>query len=171
MSVLEQKVSPAVLTHSAAHHLLATAALIDEHGYARVSDIARRLELTRGSVSVAMKSLKTAGLVEQDENAFFHLPDRGAQAVASIRGRHEVVQRFMIEVLGLPQEQAHREGCRLEYLIEPATASRLAGLLEFWNDKNLSPDAKDYLDGHCPSCHGLNTETCPCCGLETPEPS
>ncbi|MDP6545610.1 MAG: metal-dependent transcriptional regulator [Phycisphaerae bacterium] len=171
MSVLEQKVGPALLTHSAAHHLLATAELIDQHGYARVSDIARRLGLTRGSVSVAMQSLKTACLVEQDDNAFFHLTDRGATAVSSLRGRHEVVQKFMVEVLGLSREQAHREGCRLEYLIEPDTARRLSGLLKFWNDNNLTTAAKDYITGHCPSCQGLQTETCPCCGLESPEES
>jgi len=171
MSVLEQKVGPALLTHSAAHHLLATAELIDQRGYARVSDIARRLGLTRGSVSVAMQSLKTARLVEQDDNAFFHLTDRGGKAVSSLRGRHEVIQRFMVEVLGLSQEQAHREGCRLEYLIEPDTARRLSGLLKFWNDNNLGADAEDYLGGHCPSCQGLQTETCPCCGLESPEES
>jgi DtxR family Mn-dependent transcriptional regulator len=171
MSVLEQKVNPALLTHSAAHHLLATAELIDQHGYARGSDIARRLGLTRGSVSVAMKALKTNDLVEQDDNAFFHLTDRGAKAVASLRGRHEVVQQFMIEVLGLSHDQAHREGCRLEYLIEPDTARRLSGLLKFWNDKELGTLAEDYLDGHCPSCQGIQTETCPCCGLEPPQES
>ncbi|MBT3200872.1 MAG: metal-dependent transcriptional regulator [Phycisphaerales bacterium] len=169
MSVLEQKVDPSVLTHSAAHHVLATAELIDECGYARVSDIARRLGLTRGSVSVAMKSLKTAGLVDQDDNAFFHLTDNGAESVVSLRGRHEVVQRFMIEVLGLSHDQAHREGCRLEYLIEPDTASRLSGLLKFWNDKKLALAAGEYLGGPCPSCLGLKTETCPCCGLQKPE--
>jgi DtxR family transcriptional regulator, Mn-dependent transcriptional regulator len=171
MSVLEQKVSPTALTHSAAHHLLATAELIDRCGYARVSDIARRLGLTRGSVSVAMKSLKSGGLAEQDDNAFFRLTDRGTKTVASLRGRHEVVQRFMVEVLGLSQERAHREGCRLEYLIEPETARRLSGLLKFWNDNNLASSAGEYIGGHCPSCHGLQTETCPCCGTKPLEES
>ncbi|MDP7290296.1 MAG: metal-dependent transcriptional regulator [Phycisphaerae bacterium] len=171
MSVLEHKVSPTLLTHSAAHHLLATAELIDECGYARVSDIARRLELTRGSVSVAMKALKTAGLVSQDDNAFFHLTDRGSESVVSLRGRHQVVQEFMIEVLGLSHDQAHREGCRLEYLIEPETAGRLSGLLKFWKDKNLAAAAEEYIGGPCPSCQGLQTETCPCCGLEAHEES
>lgn len=171
MSVLEEKVSPTLLTHSAAHHLLATAELIDASGYARVSDIARLLELTRGSVSVAMKSLKSASMVDQDDNAFFHLTDTGVKAVASLRGRHEIVQQFMLEVLGLPHDQAHREGCRLEYLIEPDTARRLSGLLRFWRDKELGAVAKEYLDGHCPSCQGIQTETCPCCGLEPTEKS
>jgi len=147
MSVLEQQVDPAALTHSAAHHLLATAELIDTRGYARVSDIARRLGLTRGSVSVAMKSLKSAGLVDQDDNAFFRLTDKGAEAVASLRARHEAVQQFMIEILGLSHDQAHREGCRLEYLIEPETAERLTGLLKFWNEKGLSAAAEEYLHG------------------------
>ena len=42
------------LTHSAAHHLMAVHELRQEYGYARVSDIAKHLRITKGSVSTAM---------------------------------------------------------------------------------------------------------------------
>ena len=49
------------LTHSAAQHLMAVHELREEHGYARVSDIAQHLKITKGSVSSAMKRLKERG--------------------------------------------------------------------------------------------------------------
>ena len=125
------------LTHSAAHHLLAAGGSIEQRGYARVADIARALGITRGSVSVTMQSLKSAGYVEQDENHFFILTDKGRKAIASIRSRHEIVEQFLTEVLGLSAEQSHRESCQLEYLIEAPTARRLSALLAFWRKNRL----------------------------------
>jgi len=53
--------------------ILAADESIEQRGYARVADIARILDITRGSVSVAMQSLKAGGYVEQDESHFFKI--------------------------------------------------------------------------------------------------
>jgi DtxR family Mn-dependent transcriptional regulator len=160
-----RKFSAPGLSHSATHHLMAVGALIDDHGYARVSDIARRLDMTRGSVSVAMQALRSAGYVTQDDRRFFHLTDRGARAIASVRTRHEIVERFLHDVLGLSDESAHRESCRMEYLIEGPTARRLSALLNYWKDKGLDEEFSRYAAGGCVDCLQKGTE-CPCCGLE-----
>ena len=154
------------LTHSAAHHLVAVGEAIARRGYARVSDIARQLEITRGSVSVAMQSLKSAGYVKQDENHFFHLTDEGNKAVAGISARHKVVERFLAEVLGLSEEQSHRESCRMENLLEAATTRRLHALLEFWRKNDLSGALEEQLGPECPICGWEESELCPFCGLE-----
>ena len=39
------------VTHSAAHYLMAVYELKAQHGYARVSDVAKHLQITKGSVS------------------------------------------------------------------------------------------------------------------------
>ena len=46
------------LTHSMAHYLLTIHKLKEEKGYARVTDIAKELGLTKGSVSTALNNLK-----------------------------------------------------------------------------------------------------------------
>ncbi len=166
MARTERKFTAAGLTHSATHHLLAVGEAIEQRGYARVSDIARSLGLTRGSVSVAMRSLKSAGYVEQDDNRFFVLTDKGRQAIASVLARHEVVEQFLTEVLALPAEQSHRESCRMEYLIEAPTARRLFALVEFWRSSNLAGTFEEGLGPLCPVCKGQDVESCPCCGLE-----
>ena len=167
MSVLEQNLHSPHLSHSAAHHLLATGELIDQCGYARVSDISRRLGITRGSVSVAMQSVKGSGLVDQDENHFFHLTELGQQTVASLRARHAVVEEFLTEVLGLTHEQSHRESCKMEYLLEAPTVRRLAGLLEFWREHPAQEQLEAHMNASCPLCNRQgDASDCPCCNLE-----
>jgi Mn-dependent DtxR family transcriptional regulator len=161
----QQKFAVGGLTHSAAHHLLAVEESIRQHGYARVSDVARLLGLTRGSVSVGLQSLKSAGYVEQDENRFFHLTDLGRRAAASLRARHEVVERFLTDVLGLTVEQSHQESCRVENLIGPLTARRLQALIDYWRENHLEGVLGEPSAPQCPVCGGDDPESCPCCGL------
>ena len=161
-----KKFSTGGLSHSAAHHLLAVDKAIAKHGYARVADISRLLELTRGSVSVAMQSLKAADYVTQDDSHFFHLTDVGSRAVVSIRGRHDIVERPLTEVLALSPEDSHRESCRLENLIEAPTARRLYALLNFWQKNDLADALASEFGRGCPVCQGQQMEHCPCCGLE-----
>ena len=171
MNQTQKKFSSPGLTHSAAHHLLAVSEAIDRQGYARCADIARHLGITRGSVSVAMQSLKSAGCVLQDENHFFRLSDTGQRAVASIEARHKIVERFLTEVLGLPTGHSHRESCRLEYLIEAPTARRLYALLEFWQKNHLDGALEKEFGQDCPACRNRSPELCPCCGMECLENS
>ncbi len=156
------------LTHSGTHHLMAVGKLIDRSGYARVSDIAREIGLTRGSVSVAMQSLRAEGYVTQDENHFFHLTERGVTAITSVRLRHEIVEEFLTEVLGLAVSDAHRESCRMEYLLEAPTARRLSALLDYWREKELGKGFARKLKKvrGCSDCEQSETGTCPCCALE-----
>ena len=161
----QRKFAPPGLSHSAAHHLLATGELIEKQGYARVSDIARSLSITRGSVSVAMQSLRVAGYVRQGENHFFSLTDEGTCAIDSIRARHEIVERFLSEVLALPLEDSHRESCRLEYLIEGPTARRLSALLQFWRDNHMEGSLDGLIEHECPECNHAVSGLCPSCGL------
>ena len=46
------------LSHSMTHYLLTIHKLKEDRGFARVTDIARELNLTKGSVSTAINNLK-----------------------------------------------------------------------------------------------------------------
>ena len=69
------------LTHSMAHYLLTIHKLREEKGYARVTDIAKDLGLTKGSVSTALGNLKKKDLVVEDENKFLSLSKVGHDEV------------------------------------------------------------------------------------------
>ena len=154
------------LSHSATHHLLAAGESIEQRGYARVADIARTLGITRGSVSVAMRSLKSAGYVEQDENHSFVLTGKGRCTIASVRSRHEVVEQFRADILGLSAERSHRESCQLEYLIEAPTARRLSALLEFWRGNHPQGALEEGIEEEYLDCNDAVDELCSEGGLE-----
>ncbi|MCA8962039.1 MAG: metal-dependent transcriptional regulator [Planctomycetes bacterium] len=119
------------VTHSAAHHLVAIAELLEERGYARVSDVARLLEITRGSASVTLKGLKQRGLVIEDDRRFLGLSDEGRQIATAIVAKKKILQTLFVDLLGVEPQQADVDTCKIEHLISNATAGRAGRLLSF----------------------------------------
>ena len=113
------------ITHSAAHHLLAVMELRDSRGYARVTDVARHLNITTGSASTNLKSLKAKGLVTEDENRFLTLSPEGEKLATAVTMRKKLLRKFFIEVLEVSEEQAEIDACKTEHLISAETTRKL----------------------------------------------
>lgn len=151
------------VTHSVAHHVVAIADLIDEFGYARVSDVARLLRITRGSVSVTLKNLKQRGLVIEDERRFLGLSSEGKKIAESIRAKKHVIARLLIEVLGVPEEQALIDTCKIEHLISATTAEQVVRLLRLVHSGAPEVEAfRSALAAFGDQCGG-DPSTCPVC--------
>jgi len=152
-----------VITHSAAHHLMAIDDLMRRYGYARVSDVARLLNITRGSVSISLKPMKDAGLVIQDENRHLRLSERGQALVDAIKTKRTLFQRLFHDLLGVDTEQAEIDACKLEHLVSDETARRLVSFLRFVDSdaqqtrsllkawRRFDPSCEHEPD-KCPSC-------------------
>ncbi len=121
------------LTHSMAHYLMAIAELRDEHGYARITDVARRLGVTKGSASIALRAMREKGYVTEDENRMLLLTPTGRSAVMSITGSRAEFLRFFHEVLGVEEQAALEDACKLEHLVSPITTERLRAFLDWIN--------------------------------------
>jgi len=119
------------VSHSVAHHLVAIAELLEEYGYARVSDVARRLGITRGSVSITLKGLKQKGLVTEDDRRFLGLSEDGRRITDSIRAKKAVMKDLFVRVLLVDEGQADQDTCKLEHIISSDTATRAQHLLDF----------------------------------------
>ena len=155
-----------IVSHSAAHHLMAVDDLVQRLGYARVSDVARRLSITRGSVSISLQPLKKAGLVLQDENRHLRLSERGQTLVDAIKAKRHLAQRLFAEVLGVDPEQAEIDACKMEHLVSKDTARRLGSFLSFLEanpslGRKLLAAWREYDQN---SEHDV--ETCPICKAE-----
>ncbi|HCL28681.1 MAG TPA: hypothetical protein DIC52_09625 [Candidatus Latescibacteria bacterium] len=119
------------LTHSAAHHLMAVHELRQRHGYARVSDIAQHLKITKGSVSSAAKHLKERGYIQEDHNRFLELTDRGLQVVWETEATRLTVKKFLSDALGMDDDDANIDACKVEHLVSSEARGRLVGFLRF----------------------------------------
>ena len=115
-----------VVTHSAAHHLLAILELTKKRGYARVTDVAKFLEITTGSASTNLKSLKQKGFVSEDDNRFLTLSSEGLAIAEGILNRRNILENFFTEVLGVSSDQAAIDACKTEHLLSTETTSKMA---------------------------------------------
>ncbi len=125
-----------VITHSAAHHLLAIQELIEKRGYARVTDVAKFLDITTGSASTNLKSLKHRGYVVEDDNRFLSLSGEGEKLAHAILHRRHVLQNFFTTVLGVSAAQSEIDACKTEHLLSKETTDRMASFAKkFGNHK------------------------------------
>lgn len=155
-----------IITHSAAHHLMAIDDLVQRLGYARVSDVARQLNITRGSVSISLRPLRKAGLVEMDENHHLRLSAQGNALVAAIKTKRHLMQRLLADILGVGDEQAEIDACKLEHLVSNQTAQRLLSFLRFLDSEaGRGPDIVRAWHAHESQCQHA-AGSCPSCGDE-----
>ena len=148
------------VSHSVAHYLTTLLDLHERRGYARVSDVAKELEVTKGSVSVQMKHLKEKGWVTEDENRFLQLTPLGQSVAREVIQNRRLLIEFLCEVLGLEAEQAETDACKIEHLLSPETSEQLMALVQLLQSED--PDAVKFLKQlknfkvKCPSledCH------------------
>ena len=139
--------------------------LIHTHGYARVTDVARALRITRGSASITLKALKEKGLVEEDENKFLHLSETGNSLAQRIESRRIILKKFMQDVLHVSTEQAEIDACKIEHLISMETGEQLLTFLKFLFSG--SARAEDFLTAfrsYKNACQDITQ--CPLCDTE-----
>lgn len=121
------------ITHSAAHHLVAILELREKRGYARVTDVARDLNITTGSASINLKALKAKNLIIEDENKFLSLSEEGEVIARAVMTRKNILQDFLVNVLKVTPEQAEIDACKTEHLISAETAKKLEEFLKGFN--------------------------------------
>ena len=119
------------ISHSVAHHLTAIGELTAVHGYARVSDVARHLNITRGSASLTLKTLKLKGLVQEDGNKFLKLSEGGQTIVDIILAKRRIFRTFLEDVLRVEPRQAEVDACKVEHLLSAETGGNLLRFLRF----------------------------------------
>ncbi|MBM3262998.1 MAG: metal-dependent transcriptional regulator [candidate division Zixibacteria bacterium] len=150
------------LTHSGAHYLMTIQKLIDDQGYARVSDVARHLHITPGSASIMLKSLKEKGYLKEDRNRFLRLSEDGAHLAQSVRSHRQILIAFFRDVLHINAEKAEIDACKIEHLISIETGERLLTFLQYLLADH--PEAGKFLATyHAGTSDGCALHTCPVC--------
>ncbi|MFQ5640929.1 MAG: metal-dependent transcriptional regulator [bacterium] len=152
-----------IITHSAAHHIMTISELIETNGYARVTDVAKRLGISRSSASTTLKTLKQRGYVEEDLNKFLRLSPKGKKVNQGVKSNRLLLIKFLKDVLRVNPEQAEIDACKIEHLLSREAGERLLSFLRFLTSD--SEKAESVLKAYWQSegkCEGL-AENCPIC--------
>ena len=99
-----------------------------------VTDIAKALELSKPSVTRAIKSLKNNSLVIQEKYGKIVLTPEGEKIAESVYSKHKVLRKFLKEVLGISEGTAEIDACKIEHVISKET---LEGIEKFLKDYGI----------------------------------
>lgn len=110
---------PEALSASLEDYLEAILQLERASRVARVSEIAEQLEVSRPSVTGALKTLSSRGLVSHARYGHVTLTAEGSVIAVEVERRHVAIRDFLTGVLGVPEEKAETTACRLEHVLEP----------------------------------------------------
>lgn len=105
---------------SAEDYLEAILMLKQEKGYSRSVDIAAMLNVTKPSVSFAMKRLRENGYITMNEESLISLTGKGEEIARRVLDRHETITRLLVK-LGVDPETAREDACKIEHDISDAT--------------------------------------------------
>lgn len=153
------------VTHSVAHYLTTLHDLHLKRGYARVSDVARELDVTKGSVSVQMKHLKEKGLVIEDENHHLRLTSSGEGIAREVSHNRQILIQFINSVLGVGPNRAEIDACKIEHLLSRETSHQLLALVQLLqSDEPAAKRFRERFRQYKVSCPSL--ENCNLCSVE-----
>ena len=95
-------------------------------------DIAREMNFSKPSVSVAMNKLKEAGYILVNEKDEITLTDSGKEIAEKTLEKHLILTDILIS-LGVDEETAKEDACRMEHDISDKTWEAIKKHAEFLN--------------------------------------
>ncbi len=105
-----------VIRESAEDYLEAILVITEQNGRARSIDVAKHLGITKPSVSVAMKNLRTEGYIDMDKNGDLTLLPAGRAIAEKTYERHVTIRDLLVS-LGVDYQTAAKDACRMEHAI------------------------------------------------------
>jgi len=100
-----------------------------EKGYVKSVDVAKRLNVSKPSVSFAMKQLSENDYITMDENKYIHLTEKGLDIAKSMYHRHMTLAKILMGI-GVSEENAYKDACKMEHDISEETFEALKALIK-----------------------------------------
>ena len=114
---------------SAQDYLETMLMLQQSRGYVRSIDVADQLGVTKPSVSYATKRLRENGYITMDSDGLVSLTQAGLDIAQSMFRRHTVLTGVLMS-LGVDEETAREDACKIEHDISEKTFEALCRFAE-----------------------------------------
>lgn len=98
--------------------------LREKNGVVRSIDIARDLDYSKPSVSIAMKRLRENGYIQMDADGSISLLPPGEEIAQRIYARHRLLTEFLLQ-LGVSPENAAADACKIEHDLSQESYERI----------------------------------------------
>ncbi|TFG55471.1 MAG: metal-dependent transcriptional regulator [Methanomassiliicoccus sp.] len=104
---------------------------------ARTTDVAKKLKVSPASVTEMMQRLDASGHITYEKYKGATLTETGMEIGSRIKRKHRLLERFLVDVLGIDNEKSHDEACRLEHMLSDESERRISQMM---NNPTTCPD-------------------------------
>ncbi|MDR1401235.1 MAG: metal-dependent transcriptional regulator [Endomicrobium sp.] len=139
------------LSASLENYLETIAALKKGKKCTRIGDVAKSLNVRSSSVNVAINFLTENGFVIHEKYGYVDLTEEGEKIALEIQKKHDILYRFINNLLFINGKTANKEACQIEHLVGTETIRRLKKLYillekSFLSKKEDAISLKEYLE-------------------------
>lgn len=106
--------------------------------------LSKELGIAPGSVTQMLKKLEKLNYVNYIPYKGASLTDKGMRIAQKITRKHRILEKFLIEVLNIKQENVHEQACKMEHTLSDEAERALCTML---HNPDLGPS-----DGLIPAC-------------------
>lgn len=128
------------LTFSMENYLEAVYELSLNDKGVRVTDIAERMGVTKASTNNAMSVLAEKGLITNEKYQEIYLTPEGLKVAKIISEKHQIIQKFFIEVLNIDMDIAATDACAIEHVISSDSVMAMQQFLNNTKEKSTKKD-------------------------------
>lgn len=90
----------------------------------RSVDLASHMGVSKASINHAVNALISSGFVEKPPYGELSLTPLGLERAENILRKHQLIKRFLVEVLGVEEQIAETEACGIEHNLSDETFAR-----------------------------------------------
>ncbi len=113
---------------------------------AKTKQIADELKVSPPSVTEMVQKLSNEGFVKYKPYYGVEFTEKGALEAARIKRKHQVLEKFLVDVLDVDTKVAHSEACELEHSVSDMVLERICTYI---GHPNLCPDGNPIDEGEC----------------------
>jgi DtxR family transcriptional regulator, Mn-dependent transcriptional regulator len=91
--------------------------------------LAEWMHVTPPTVTDIVKRMEKGGYITRDARGEISLTEEGFTLAEAMVRRHRILERFLVDVMGLQWHQIHEEAVRLEHALSPTMEARIEALV------------------------------------------
>lgn len=119
------------LSSSLEDYLETIYSFLEKQDKIRAVDISREHNVSRASVTEALKKLSDMNFVNYGRYETLSLTEEGKTYAESILNKHNSIQNFFEKILGAGYDEACENACKIEHVISEDILDRLVAFTEF----------------------------------------
>jgi len=113
---------------------------------AKTKQIAQELDVSQPSVTEMLGKLSSLNLVQYTPYHGVTFTDSGFEKAQKIKRRHQLIEKFLVELLGIEAGVAHKEACTMEHAVSDDVLENMCAVL---GHPDTCPDGNPILTGEC----------------------